>query len=259
MVEQLKNKPLVEAILEVRWKPLNNLPDSKSPQYYKLLLARLSDSLLSEYPTYEELPTASLPEQVILINNIVQHRFRIDSNKWPLIQLGPGVFTVNSTSDYTWDDFRPRIISAINKLYSAHPKVSDMKMTNIILRYIDAVEFDYLNEDAYEFIKDKLKINISISDNLLNDTNVNKNPCNLTWHSSFKCNQPKGMISIRLATGQKQNKPAIIWETVIESAGDDMPNMPTEFEKWIDSAHEITNNCFFKMIDGDLIKRFKGE
>lgn len=257
MVEELKYKPLVEAIFEVRWKPQGQHQGAFVDPYYKLLLARLSDRLSKEYPAYEELPSASIPEG--MVGYVVQHRFRVEAQKWPLIQVGPGIFTVNSTADYSWADFRPRIISAIHELYTAHPKVGELHMNNIILRYIDAVDFDYNKHDAYAFIQDKLKMNISISKDLLSEDNVCSIPNSITWHTSFKCNRPLGRIALRFATGMKGKTPAIIWETIVESAGDDMPNIQTHFEQWIDLAHELTDDWFFKMIDGELLRRFKGE
>jgi hypothetical protein len=43
------------------------------------------------------------------------------------------------------------------------------------------------------------------------------------------------------------------------SAGDDLPAMPDGFPAWLDSAHNITSDWFFKLIEGELEKRFDGE
>lgn len=255
--KDLKNKPLAEAILEIRWK-LQGMP--QGPQvdpHYKLLLGRLFDRMLKDYPEHEQLPTANIPDE--LVGHVVQHRFRAAANSWPLVQVGPGIFTVNSTADYTWLDFRPRVLSAIERLYNAHPKVGELKITNIILRYIDAVDYDYAFGNAFEFLRDKLKLNISLPDTLFENTRVENRPHSFTWQSSFKCEKPRGLINIRFATGQKCNAPAVVWETTVESAGDDLPDMPKAFEGWLDAAHEITDDWFFKMIEGELERRFSGE
>ncbi len=257
MPKELKNKPLVETILEIRWKLKGNPPAPQIDPHYKLLLGRLFDRILDEYPEHEQLPTANIPDG--MANHVVQHRFRIAANSWPLIQIGPGIFTVNSTSDYKWVDFRPRVLSAINKLYDAHPKVDDLNISNIILRYIDAVDFDYNKNNSFDFLKDNLKLNISLPKNLFKDTNIEEKPNSLTWQSSFRTKKPKGIINIRFATGKKKNIPAIIWETTVESIGDDSPEMPKDFEKWLDAAHDITDDWFFKMIEGELERRFSGE
>lgn len=255
--KDLKNKPLVEAILEIRWRLRGTSPGPQTDPHYKLLLGRLFDRMVDEYSEHEQLPAANIPDE--LAGYVVQHRFRVAANSWPLVQVGPGIFTVNSTADYKWPDFRPRVLSAIDKLYDAHPKVGELKISNIILRYIDAVDFDYRTNNTLEFLKDKLKLKISLPDNLFEGTGIENKPNGLTWQCSFKCEKPKGIINIRFATGQKSNTPAVIWETTIESAGDDLPEMPKVFEDWLDAAHEITDDWFFKMIEGDLERRFSGE
>jgi uncharacterized protein (TIGR04255 family) len=150
-------------------------------------------------------------------------------------------------------------LSAIEKLYDAHPKVGELKITNLILRYIDAVEFDFGTGNTFDFLRDKLKLNVLLPDTLFNGTGVESKPDSFTWHCSFKCESPKGLITIRFATGQKSNTPSIIWETTVETAGDDLPDMPKAFESWFDAAYRITDNWFFKMIEGELERRFAGE
>lgn len=110
--KDLKNKPLVEAILEIRWH-LVQLTSVQGPAqmilpagdpHYRLLLARLFDRLQKDYPVHEQLPTATLPDD--MLPQIVQHCFRAANDDWPLVQVGPGVFTVNDTHRYTWTDFQ---------------------------------------------------------------------------------------------------------------------------------------------------------
>ncbi|MBP8986104.1 MAG: TIGR04255 family protein [Syntrophobacterales bacterium] len=75
MAKELKNKPLVEAILEIRWK-LQGLPSGPQVDpHYKLLLGRLFDRMLKDYPEHEQLPTANVPDE--LVGHVVQHRFRV--------------------------------------------------------------------------------------------------------------------------------------------------------------------------------------
>jgi uncharacterized protein (TIGR04255 family) len=257
MAKELKNKPLVEAILEVRWRLQGTPPGPQVDPHYKLLLGRLFDRMLKGYPEHEQLQTANIPDEFVA--HVVQHRFRVAANSWPLVQVGPGIFTVNSTADYKWTDFRPRVLSAIEKLYEAHPKIGDLKISNLILRYIDAVDFDYGEDNAFDFLRDKLKLDISLPDNLFKDTGVEQKPSGLIWQSSFKCEKPRGLINTRFATGQKSNVSALVWETTVESVGDDLPNMPKAFEGWLDAAHAITDDWFFKMIEGQLERRFSGE
>ena len=85
----LKNKPLIEAILEVRW----NLEPGPAPgtgrdPHYKFLLGKLFETVKTRFPHHEELPAASIPEE--LTPYAVHHRFRESANGWPLIQVAQG-------------------------------------------------------------------------------------------------------------------------------------------------------------------------
>jgi uncharacterized protein (TIGR04255 family) len=64
---------------------------------------------------------------------------------------------------------------------------------------------------------------------------------------------------VRFGAGQKNNAPAIVWETTVESSSAELPELPHNFNEWIKEAHALTDDWFFKMIEGDLERRFSGE
>lgn len=250
----LKNKPLVEAIFEIRWRLQQKAPGLAVDPHYRLLLGRLFDRLSTEYREHEQLDSANVPDE--MIGHVVQHRFRVAPNSWPLVQLGPGILTINDTDKYKWEDFQVRITDVKSKLYEAYPKPADLVVENLILRYIDAVEFDYQSSDVLQFLRDKLKIRVELPTDLFQSTDVEAIPSSCQLHQMFKSNTPPGVIELRLATGLRSDKPSLIWETILHSAGADIPDMSTEFQKWLTDAHRLVNDWFFKMIDGELRERF---
>ena len=264
--KDLKNKPLVEAILEIRWHlvqpPLNVQGPAQMmlpavDPHYRLLLGRLFDRLQKAYPVHEQLPAATLPDE--MLPQIVQHRFRAAKDDWPLVQVGPGVFTVNDTHGYTWTDFQKRAEDAVSQLYDAHPNVAEFRIQSLVLRYVDAVEYNYRDENAFAFLRDKMKLGINLPDSLFQDTSVENRPQSFSWQAMFQCSNPRGKVHIGFATGQKEDKPAILWETTVQSAEDDLPIIPDGFPHWFEAAHEITDDWFFKLIEGELERRFEGE
>lgn len=80
--KDLKNKPLVEAILEIKWRLVPPVKTAGAPQvlvpatdpHYRLLLGRLFDRFEEEYPFHEQLPTATVPDE--LVAHVVQHHSR---------------------------------------------------------------------------------------------------------------------------------------------------------------------------------------
>jgi uncharacterized protein (TIGR04255 family) len=253
----LKNKPLVETILEVKWALVSPVPNVKLDPHYKLLLGRLYERLSDEYPKHEQLPSAMIPDEMSA--HSVQQRFRHAADDWPLIQLGPGIMTVNDTHKYIWDDFCGRSLTAVQKLFEAHPKPSDLKVDSLLLRYINAIELDYHSSDVYEFLREKMNVSITFPEELFKDNPVQATPSHFSWHSAYSCDDPKAMVIVRFATGEKEGRPALLWETMVHSYGLDIPELPDGFALWIDAAHAITDDWFFKLIEGDLERRFSSD
>jgi uncharacterized protein (TIGR04255 family) len=254
--EELKNKPLVEAIFEVRWALMQKQPGIKIDQHYKILLGRLYDKVSDDYPVHEQLDSAQIPDEIM--GHTVQHRFRVGKDEWPLMQIGPGIMTINDTRKYTWPDFKQRSSIAFSKLCEFYPKKEDFKIESLLLRYIDAVDFDPNSNNILDFLKEKMRVDISLPTKLFGD-GISQIPSLFNWNVSFKCDVPKGIVSLHFATGRREGRSALIWETLVQSNGIDLPSMPHEFEIWIESAHKITHDWFFTLIEGELERRFTGE
>lgn len=257
MGQKLTNPPLVEAILEIRWKLDEVQPGLLADPKYKILVGRLYDRLAKDYPAHEPLPTASMPDE--MLPYAVQHRFRVEKGKWPLVQVGPGIVTLNDTQNYSWDgDFEIRAHQLIGTLFDTYPNSSELlHITGIQLRYIDAIEFDFLNENILAFISDKLKINLAFPDEFFMDAPIGNLPSALNTLFSFPITNPIGTLSLRFATGKHNQNDALIWETVVNSQETQLPEIPTSFDNWLGSAHDLTHNMFIKLIQGDLEEVFK--
>jgi uncharacterized protein (TIGR04255 family) len=252
----LANKPLVEALVELRWELESPAPAMRVDPHYKILLGRLYDRVTPDYPAHEQLPTATMPDE--LVGYLVQHRFRSAPGDWPLVQVGPGILSVNDTINYAWDDFRRRAVSAVNWLFEAHPEPEALKINSLLLRYIDARAFDYAREDVLAFLREKMRVDVSLPDGLFDDASIDRLPQHFTMQTAFSCADPPGTITIGFATGQAQEGPALVWETLVRSTDQQVPPMPEEFEGWLDAAHNITHDWFFKLIEGDLLEEFQG-
>jgi hypothetical protein len=44
---------------------------------------------------------------------------------------------------------------------------------------------------------------------------------------------------------------------MVESLGDDSPQSKREIAIWVKKAHQLTDNWFFEMIEGELLRRFE--
>ena len=256
-IEELKNKPLVEAILEFKWELPNPATTTfEGDPHYRLLLGRFSDQVQNRYPFHEPLQTSQVPDAMVL--HIAQHRFRTAEGKWPLIQMGPGLMTVNETDGYTWRDFKQRCDWAVSILFDAHPERDTLKAEDLTLRYIDAVDVDFGNESVLSFLQHKMRTSTSLPDELFKGRKVRNHPSAYNWQASFPVDD-LGDVALRFAMGKREDRQALIWETSVRASRERIPSMPSAFLKWVEAAHELIHDWFFVLIEGELRKRFSGE
>jgi len=255
---RLKNAPLVEVVIELKWKltqPSNSItPGIKIDPEYSLLLGRLSEKLSSEYPFHERLPTASMPDE--MANYIVQHRFRREKDKWPLVQLGPGILTLNETENYDWPDFEKRVKKVIEVFFICYPNPKKISISELTLRYIDGVFLDYQKENALDFLKNKMKINITTPQSLFKGTNVKNFPLGYDIRLIYPYSEKQSVASIRFALGKKYNKNALIWETLVSTQNRKGIQKPKDILSWFDKSHNLTHNWFEKICAGPLMESF---
>jgi len=252
----LKNKPLVEAIFELRWQLKEIQPGVKVDPHYKILIGRVYEKINKEYPYYEQLPTATMPDEIS--GYIVQYRFRKDKDRWPLVQIGPGIITLNDTEEYEWDDFEKRIYELINVLFELYPDAgNNLKVDSLILRYIDAIEFNYERDNILSFLRENMKVNININKEIFVGTGMDEQPIDLDCRFSFPSTKPERVIHMRILKGRVKTLEALIWETVVNSTGESVPQEKGKIFDWVKSAHELTHKWFFKIIEGELLRRFE--
>jgi uncharacterized protein (TIGR04255 family) len=225
------------------------------PQY-GLLLGRFSAKIESEYTYHEALNEAQIPDA--MIPYMAQHRFRKAQNAWPVIQLGPGVMTLNDTDGYEWGNFKPRCEKAVSSLFDAYPKQGSLKIESLTLRYIDAADADFANVNIFSFLKEKMKTTIHLPDELFADEKIKKVPVIFNMETSFS-HSDIGLITLRVGLGQRSSKQALIWETIVQAKQDLLPELPGKISDWLEKAHNLTDDWFFKLIEGDLEKEFSGD
>ncbi|MBU0496705.1 MAG: TIGR04255 family protein, partial [Candidatus Thermoplasmatota archaeon] len=218
----MNNKPLVEAIFEMRWKLQESDSNFLYDPHYKLVIGRLYDRIIKYYPFHEQLQSAEMPDE--MASYIVQHRFRTEKKKWPLVQLGPGIITINDMEGYVWDDFEKRISYVVTAFFDAYPKQdAPLIIDRVLLRYIDAIDFDFSSNDVLEFLGKMMNTKIELCPNLFKDTPVKKSPINCNLIFSFEMEKPKSIIHLRFVKGVNNGIESLFWETMVQSVSDSPP------------------------------------
>ena len=101
-----------------------------------------------------------------------------------------------------------------------------------------------------------MNVSVGLPESLFSDNAIRPTPNHFTWESAYRCTAPKASVVVRFATGRKREQPALLWETMVHTRGADVPEFPERFAPWIDDAHTITDEWFFKLIEGELEERF---
>jgi uncharacterized protein (TIGR04255 family) len=252
--EPLSHKPLVEAVFELRWALKEIQQGVRVDPNYKIMVGRLYDRIKDKYPFPEPLPTATMPDEIAAY--IVQHRFRDSDGGWPLVQIGPGILTLNDTEKYDWGDFEKRIPYVLNAFFEVYPP-KDLVVNGLLLRYIDAIDFDYSKENIFRYLKRALKTTVDVPQSLFDGTGINKGPLAFDLRFSFPSSTPQGAMHLRFSRGKKANIDALGWETMVQSIDEHAPKTCNDIMDWVRDAHELTDDWFFKLIEGELFERFK--
>lgn len=256
IITKLPNAPLLEVIFEFHWK-LEELPgDRKIDPLYSLLVGKLYDELKDDYPFHEQLPTADIPAEIA--SYVTQHRFRNTEEGWPLVQLGPGVLTVNDAADYEWTDFRERIARAVSALSLAYESLGGNLTPNAVqLRYIDGLPFEFEKEDVFAFLDSMLKVKVELYEKLFEDGRTSKTPKAIDLKFFFDSKDPTGDLVIRFARGISNGEGALLWETVVAAVQEAMPGDVHSIGSWVDDAHQLVHDWFIRMTEGPLMETFK--
>ncbi len=149
----------------------------------------------------------------------------------------------------------------VDVLFDAYPD-KNFSINNLLLRYIDAIEFDYAHNDIYAFLKEHMGTTIDVNAKLFNDKAANKDNPTFDLRFLYPANKPKGVFGLRFSRGMKRNEEginvdALIWETRVESDINDVFKDKKDIYKWVGAAHELTHYSFFNLISDELLRRFE--
>lgn len=234
--------PLVEVIFELRW----NSTTKESLTRYQYIHGDLYNKIKHKYSNRELLIPTEVPSEVYV--NTVAHRFRESPGKYPLIQVGPGVLTVNTIDEiYHWPEFENEIINIVDDFLEIHP-FKDVDKVSPLLQYFDFLAFDFTKHDIYNFLLENLHIDISQS--FLKTT---AKPHNLNL--SFFYQTEVGELVLTISQGKdKLENEGIMIRTLVKGMG--MASDSEKIKLWLAHAHEFCSQLFKDMTKGDMYNNF---
>lgn len=242
-MSKLPNAPLIEVVLELKWDLLTK-EDLNDSQY---LYGDIYSSLKHKYPFRENILPFDVPLEV-LINKPV-HRFRSSEGGYPLIQVGPGILTLNTIDEkYEWEEFSKNSEELLKAFHSVYQSFKNKLFSPCIL-YLDFFPFNFDNEDAYNFINENFSVNFKQS---FIETESYPKDINLSFNYKIDI----GILNVSFQKGNnQQGVEGIILQIRIDGFAKN-----DEIDKiilWYDQSHKITSDLFKKMTEGKLYESFK--
>jgi uncharacterized protein (TIGR04255 family) len=243
--KKLKQAPLKEAIFELFWKlPLDATNFPFDPEF-DMALGKFQNQISDRYPVSKRLFP---PGSNVRIYPKPGYQFWRGELEWPVVQVGPGVLTVNETEkNYIWaDNFRPAIVHALEALEKSYS--TELEFNKVRLTYIDAVDFDPEVINPSEFVARNLLTQICT------DYDPPGKENNINISQSFTIgNETLFNIQIQNGLNNATNSQAIVWTTAVETSA---MLKKEELLHWLDTAHKLASDFFVKMLNPDFYASF---
>lgn len=252
--EILKYPPIIEAIFEIRWRVWEKGKSQIEPldKKYKFFPGMFYEKIKETFPYVEVLPNTRIPDEMDLY--LPRFRFRKIQNGYPLVQIGPGILTVNIDKKFTQEIFYNTCMEVLEIFFGI---MDDLEIVRIQIHYIDGFDFDYGNKNVFEFLDKKLETHFSFTPDLFQITNITQKPSKFHLESTYRVNEPLGFFMCQLRSGihKLNNNKVILMDTIFFSSSEEVPKKEL-IPDWILKADEVIHTWFYRMIDkmGELFK-----
>lgn len=253
-----ENAPLIEVIAEMRWAmtPLASMPGNFIDPYFDATseeFIRLAKE--SGFGAVERLVPEPIPLELVAGQPI--YRFRQKSERWPLYQLGPGVFTANIIPKYSgWAAFRAVISEGLSLLEKSFPNPDKLlRVEATDLRYVDAfTEAHGLEKENFsQFAEEHLGLKLVLRDGLLDTFAASSESAVAVVEFRVSAKSPANTdLIIKASPGRKTENngidvPALIVELRAASKPPKQAFARDKITDWMDEAHELLRNSFEHM------------
>lgn len=246
-MRKLPNAPLQEAIFEMRW-PLQ--PDDSGRQLvdadYPLALGKFQEALKNDFPHHISKFPQDIPAQLLTYQTV--HQFWQQNKKWPVIQLGPGIATLNDTDEnYEWENtYLPNIQRVLDALTRGYGKLT---FSMLSLRYVDVVlASDYKTDRWESFLHNSLNFTFE------NQFDTRGKLKNFNFMQAFDLEE-QGLLNVSFRNAQNDKQEDIfVWQIAVEK------NTNTDQKdvlNWLNEAHKHTSDLFKEICKDEFYASFK--
>jgi uncharacterized protein (TIGR04255 family) len=263
---QLPNAPLVEVVFELRWKVVGDestpMPFRQDPGYLTCLDSFVPTMKDFGFPERKR----SQPDGPFTVAHSVEYRFYHHPDKlFPVIQIGPGLFAVNQSSEYIWSDYKKLCLNALTRLMDSYPRLrtNPFLPIQLELKYIDALQPLSPGEgDLISFLSQSTNMCMSLPGTLKSAEFGPPNSGGINF--SFPIRGKKDTnFRMLISTGVVSDVQSIILQSsvvsVVPSAG--LGSTPSVISKrvakWLEDAHSCTSPFFKAFVKSELLAKYR--
>ena len=252
-ISPLFNPFLLETIFEIRWELQS---DQQSGRFrdlaYPMMYGRIYEHLKDDFPLIEDLPSVQVHPEASPYT--VRHRLRKSRDSLPLVQIGPGIITINDVKGTSWPQFKALVLRLLDLVDSLYPKTDRaLNFVKAELRTING--FPFHQENPLSFLAEKLHLKIEAPKDVLKSSAA---PVNVGLNLAYPLEQPSGHLLLSANLGQIESSQAYILQSVVQSVGEVVPTSSSAFESWLTKAHEVSDHSIQSLCKGLFIQQIKG-
>lgn len=234
-MKKLPKAPLQEVILEVKWDlSIDPLSKMLTDPGFQLALGKFHYAVAKDFSVAKQKIPSAVP--ISTLSHQPVYQFWKAKNTWPVIQLGPGIITINDTEkNYEWDrTFFPMVKQNITRLCEAYE--GNLNFSQYLLRYIDVIRIkDYDFSDWKSFVEKHINFKF---ENLFNTHGELKH---FTFDQSFGLTEG-GLLRIIFSSGQNKKKEDVF---ILQIAASENTSVSKEaLLVKINNAHKHTSEVF---------------
>lgn len=240
--DKLKNAPLKEVIFELYWEltpGLQGMPPADP--LYEIALGSFAERLKNEFPLRKK-----IVQDGVQLFSRPEYQFWTAEAKWPVIQLGRGIMTVNDTDlNYSWENnFKRNIDFAVRTLTQSYESLP--RFNRIKLQYINSIE--NLEMDSEAFISKMMLTEVRRNTALPGKTRA------ISISQSYE-QDDKSLLTVNIQSGFKpgESKPSVLWTITVERS---VTFNVAFIDAWLNRAHNLTSNTFVQILNPEFYERF---
>lgn len=252
---QIENAPIIEAIFEIKWGNIepNKLQFSQQEQsLFPGIFAKIASD--QNYKVMEAIGGGPL------LPHKITHRFRKEENKWPCLQIGLGVFTINQTGDdYDWDQFKKDIYNGLTIFQNANENnfINTLNNSTLVLRYHDAFYPDETSKMS-QYIKENFNLSLELPQEFFSNDNIEQDIQHINLKFEIPLKNELGVISITLTSAIINGKAGLLLETITQCQLKDITSSGFNIDlimDWANNTKQIQRHSFDTIVKEKAYKQ----